>query len=233
MCLHLYTESVVCTCIHVHLHAQEPVDVTACVCTACGRQRLVRAISLNICPHSVLGQGMALIWNSPDWLDLLPSQPQQSSCVCLHELEFQACAKHGAFIQLLGTVGDTNLVSYVWAASASQAEPCLQPFSVVFCMENGLIAATTETVRQEWGLRLTAKDNRGLSCRDRMAKLKIWLLGPTESEEWEFLTIISYSGTPICNFLQMKSGVRNKIEKNDSWRTQQMSTLRNFALYSA
>lgn len=112
-------------------------------------------------------------------------------------------------------------------------EPCLQPFSVVFCMENGLVAATTETVRQEWGLRLTAKDNRGLSCRDSMAKLKIWPLGPTESEEWEFLTIISYSGTPICNFLQMKSGVRNKIEKNDSWRTQQMSTLRNFALYSA
>lgn len=104
MCLCLFTESVVCTCIHVHLHAQEPVDVNACVCTACGRQRLVRAISLNICPHSVLGQGMSLIWNSPDWLDWLPSQPQRSSCVCLHELEFQACAKAWS---LYTTAGDS------------------------------------------------------------------------------------------------------------------------------
>lgn len=80
--------------------------------------------------------------------------------------------KHGAFIQLLGTVGDTNSVSYAWAASASQAEPCLQPFSVVFCMENGLVAATTEAVCEEWGLRGAVKDNGGLSCRDSMAKLK-------------------------------------------------------------
>lgn len=71
MCLYLYTEPVVCTCIHVHLHAQEPVGVNVCVCTVCGRQRLVRAISLNICPHFVLGQGFSLIWNSPffGWTD--------------------------------------------------------------------------------------------------------------------------------------------------------------------
>lgn len=234
MCLYLYTESVVCTCTHVHLHAQEPVDVNACVCTACGPQRLVRDISLNICPHSVLGQGISLIWNSPVWMDWLPSQPQRSSCVYLHELKFQACAKHGAFIQLLGTVGNMNSVSYAWAASASQAEPCLQPFNAVFCMENGLVAATIETMSGKWGLRVAAKNNSRLSCWDSMAKLfKIWPLGPTEPKEREFLAIITYSGTSICNFLQMKSGVKNAIEKKDSWRTQRMSTLRSFALYSA
>lgn len=230
MCLYLYTEPVVCTCIHVHLHAQEPVGVNACVCTACGRQRLVKAISLNICPHFVLGQGTHL------FLAGLTAQSALVIFLCLSpRVQIPGImASMQLFRQLLGIAGNTNSVSYVWAASASQAEPCLQPLNVAFCVENGFVAATTEAVSDKWGLRVAAKDNRGLSCSDIMAKLfKIWPPGPTESKEWEFLTIISYSGASICNFLQMKSGVKNTIDKNDSWRNQRMSTLRDFALYSA